>query len=354
MQDCECCIKCFDLQLVIVIGSRSFPFLLSPFYTFSVNFPIVSSFARSIKPLLTRKMQSLGSFVLLFVLPLSYSQINCNPLEVTIDGKVENYFLASAGKSSTSGDSLSVPYGSRAYITSSCDTSFSPSMFLKKIPMLGYVWRFLYDTSSAGCGCNLSLYATAMPAISANGTPAPTRGSDYYCDANDVEGFWCTEMDVLETNVAALQSTLHACALADNNGYISSCDKSGCGQNTRKISSTAFGPGSSFTIDTRSPFNVTAAFPVDANGILTSVTTTLSQGSRTLTLPVSCNAGNYKNASLGAAAGMVPIVSVWGSQDSGSDMTWLDSPPCDANIGCAIANGSGIIARLSSFTVEKL
>jgi hypothetical protein len=36
-------------------------------------------------------------------------------------------------------------------------------------------------------------------------------------------------------------------------------------------------------------------------------------------------------------------------------MTWLDTPPCDANVGCAVANGaSGIVAKMSSFTVEKL
>ena len=294
-------------------------------------------------------------FFFAMILPSTYSQVNCHPLQITIDGVVQSYFLASAGVSSTVGDSLNVPYGSRAYIVSSCDSNFSPSMFANKIPMLGRVWRFLYDTSSAGCGCNLSLYATAMPAISSNGQPAPTRGNDYYCDANDVEGYWCTEMDVLETNVAALKSTLHACTLADKNGFISSCDKSGCGSNTHKISSTSFGPGASFTIDTRYPFNVTAEFPVDSNGILTTVTTTLSQGSRSFTLPVSCNPGNYKNASLGAIEGMVPIVSVWGSQDSGSDMTWLDTPPCDANVGCAITNGaSGIVAKMSSLTVEKL
>jgi len=301
-------------------------------------------------------LSSATTTALLFsLLPSAFSQINCNALRVSIDGIDETYFLASAGISSTSDDSLSVPYGSRAYITSTCDANFSPAMFAKKIPMLGRVWRFLYDTSSAGCGCNLSLYATAMPAIDANGEPAPTRGGDYYCDANDVESFWCTEMDVLETNIAALQSTLHACTLPDTDGYVSSCDKSGCGQNTRKISSTAFGSGSTFLIDTRSPFNVTASFPVDSSGFLLNVTTTLSQGSNSITLPVSCNPENYKNASIGAKFGMVPIISVWGSASDGNDMTWLDSPPCDANIGCAVANGaSSIFARLSSFTVEKL
>ena len=301
-------------------------------------------------------MLSFTTIALLFsFIQSALSQVNCHALRVTIDGNNENYFLASAGSSSTSDDSLSVPYGSRAYITSTCDSSFSPAMFTKKIPMLGRVWKFLYNTSSAGCGCNLSLYATAMPAMDINGKPAPTRGGDYYCDANDVESFWCTEMDVLETNIAALQSTLHACTLPDTNGYVSSCDKSGCGQNTRKISNTAFGSGSNFQIDTRFPFNVTASFPVDSSGILLNVTTTLSQGLHSITLPVSCNQDHYRNASLGAKNGMVPIVSVWGSATDGNDMTWLDSPPCDANIGCASANGaSSIIARLSSFTVEKL
>ena len=50
-----------------------------------------------------------------------------------------------------------------------------------------------------------------MPAKTASGTPEPGPWNNYYCDANDVGGHWCPEMDLMEANNVSWQTTPHRC-----------------------------------------------------------------------------------------------------------------------------------------------
>lgn len=156
-----------------------------------------------------------------------------------------------------------------------------------------------------------------------------------------------------------MAATLHTCAAPSAVGYYSSCDRNGCGRKTyANLGAAAYGPGTGYTINTlqtvssrrrharepsghrwrrlnivlpstlplRVQFTVSTSFPVDASGKLTAVTTTVSQGSNTITLrhdDTTCSPGYVAAMTTYLAKGMVPVVSLWGG-----DMSWLDSPPC--------------------------
>ena len=247
-------------------------------------------------------------------------------------------------------------YNDRAYLVRECDTAggdFSADLFATRLPMLDHAWSFTMDISTAGCGCNGALYAVAMPGVAADGTPAPGTSRDFYCDANNVSGIWCTEMDLIEANTAAMAATPHVCDAPDANGFVPKCDGGGCSMGTR-LNATLFGPGAAFVIDTRFPFDVVTSYPVDASGRLAAVNTLVKQGAASFALPHtpgSCGEHWTDALSAGIAGGMVPTFSLWGNSDSGSDMTWLDSPPCGASQGCG---GSSAVATFSNFAVTAL
>ena len=209
------------------------------------------------------------------------------------------------------------------------------------------------DISTAGCGCNGAFYAVAMPGIAANGSYAPGGSGDFYCDANDVGGSWCTEIDLIEANTAAMAATPHACASPDASGHVAKCDGGGCSLGT-KNNGTLFGPGAGFAIDTRRPFAVVTSFPIDAQGHLAAVDTRVEQGQASFLLshtPAGCGTHWSDTLTAPLAAGMVPVFSLWGDTKSGSDMTWLDVPPCSAATGCG---GAGSVALFSNFSITSL
>lgn len=191
-----------------------------------------------------------------------------------------------------------------------------------------------------------------MPALTAAGAPDPTSGGDFYCDANQVQGVWCTEVDLMEANVAALQATPHACNASAPSGFVPVCDRGGCGANTR-AQQGALGPGPAFAINTQLPFTVSTSFPAPG-GALAAMTTTAAQGGRAVLLShtdASCGAGYLERVSAGLGAGMVPTLSLWGDEGSGGDMGWLDSPPCPASQGCA---GGALSVTYSALSVTDL
>lgn len=125
------------------------------------------------------------------------------------------------------------------------------------------VAQFDVDLSGVGCGCNAAFYLTQMPA------GEPTRCGDYYCDANNVCGALCTEIDLMEANNHAFQATMHKC-------WNGGCDGGGCGANTRHDSSNPYGPGGQHKINTQSKFTVKTVFGA-SGGKLVNVTTILEQ-----------------------------------------------------------------------------
>jgi hypothetical protein len=177
-------------------------------------------------------------------------------------------------------------------------------------------------------------------------TTGAGKGGDYYCDANDVGGEWCPEIDLLESNTVSSHTTMHECYNKD------SCDKGGYGVRFGQ-GSHDFGPSGDYNIDTSQPFTASFRFSSDSMGSDGSVEDdrisfepreastpsrllhrSATRGGQRLSATVSMHqngrqAGPKKindcsNMLDSLSQGMVLVVSYWGSNKMG----WLDQPPC--------------------------
>jgi len=279
------------------------------------------------------------TFFLALVSGQCNNAVNVGSLTVTEDGTSQQYPIAMSGGTSktgslvkVSGASLNMSHGPRVYIAGTCVNAFESTMF-KEFYLLGKTLSYDVDLSQVGCACNAALYLVAMPAYNSANAPDPTKCGDYYCDANQVCGIWCPEMDVMEANNRAFQITPHKCSPPTGN-YYPSCDGGGCGQNVYRMSSSSYGPGSS-VIDTTKQFHVATTFSTDSSSQLNQIRTVLSQGSKSFTVThndSTCPGGYLESLTAAFKQGMVLTMSYWG--DTGSTMSWLDVPPCDINTSC--------------------
>lgn len=133
-------------------------------------------------------------------------------------------------------------------------------------------------------------------------------------------------MDIVEANTAAIAVTPHTCSAPSAAGQFTKCDKGGCSANSRKQAPPdAFGPGTDYTVDTTRPFRVATSWITGADGNLTSIVSTFSQGASSFSMAHTdalCGASYLAGMTRALADGMVPALSVWGDTSSGSDMTW--------------------------------
>lgn len=127
-----------------------------------------------------------------------------------------------------------------------------PDAFYKP-NILGGAIEYDIDLRNVKCGCNASLYLFQA------GKKAGPAG-DYYCDANNENGNWCPEMDMMEANKHAFRMTPHKCDAPNAQGEIFNCDRGGCGKSIYSIDPKAYGPGSEFRIDTKKKFHVSISF----------------------------------------------------------------------------------------------
>jgi len=264
--------------------------------------------------------------------------IMAGTLTYTNNSKAEISYIAQTGGTRTggitlSGNAITLKHNIRAYLAApNCASSFQSNIFLP-LYLLDRTLSFTADLGQVGCGCNAALYLVSMPAHNHSGVPDPTKCGDYYCDANNVCGLFCPEMDVFEANNRALQITPHRCS-APQNHYYSSCDGGGCGQNVVHINRQAYGFGSEFTINTQNPFEVSMSFQT-SGGNLNRINTVLSQNGKTFHVvhdDSKCAGGYLAAMTTALRDGMVVAMSYWG--DAGSTMSWLDIPPCDVNQDC--------------------
>jgi len=258
-------------------------------------------------------------------------------IAVSLKGVRANFTVPQSGGTklggvSVSGGTLKLAHGVRAYFGHSCVTSFTPDMYKNTLPsLLDSTIHYTVDLSNAGCACNAALYLVAMPAYNSNNQPDPTKCGDYYCDANDVCGINCPEIDIMEANSYAWQSTPHKCNTPNQN-YYPSCDGGGCGKKVYNVNN-AYGPGGQYTINTQQAFDVNVSFGT-SNNQFNKMTTVLSQNGKTVTLvhDDGCGSGYLESLTNVLRNGMVMAMSYWG--DTAQTMAWLDIPPCNSNQNC--------------------
>jgi len=233
-----------------------------------------------------------------------------------------------------------------------CSDSWQPGGF-KKLQLLGRTLSFTVDLSRVGCACNVAVYLIETPAKDATGKfhSGTCPWSPYYCDANQVCGSFCPEVDIMEANNHAFQSTPHKCDAPSEAGHYASCDRAGCAQNTKDQGANVYGPGAGFRIDTTQPFQVITTFHGSsqlgegagmAPASFTGMTTVLRQAGREVILDHSMCSGYYGDLVRPMADGMSLRVTYWG--DTPQNMSWMDMPPCGyekcsgSNAGVAVMN----------------
>jgi len=234
----------------------------------------------------------------------------------------------------------------RAYFANECRPGVYDHTQYLAFNLLGKTVRYTTDISGLACGCNAAFYLTSMRRNS-----HASQCSDYYCDANNVCGESCAEIDLQEANMHSWHSTLHT--RTDHSGLGAGYGGGGAGwSGPRDWTSAEYGPGAR-CIDTSRPFDVAVSFPADAGCQLTGMQVTLSQKGHDC--PLSVNIGNYNGMSeLSAAlgAGMTPIVSYW----SAADMLWMDGQGQDMKGACAVDTPGACASAtvFSDFSIEAI
>ena len=212
--------------------------------------------------------------------------------------------------------------GARVYLADTCvegnyaDTSYAAE------PLVGKTFSVTVDVSGAECGCIAAVYLVSM---ASNQNPGTCDG-DFYCDANNVCGVLCTELDLMEASKYAFHATFHTGSGQQNEqgawGY-----GAGVGGTMGGIPNDgSYGPYDHATIDTRRPFRVHSYFrPSGAN--VDALVTTLTQGAgRRISFTFLVSWQSIYEISGALRAGMTPTFSYW----SAADMSWFDS-----GVGCA-------------------
>lgn len=186
------------------------------------------------------------------------------------------------------------------------------------LELVGKSLTYSVDLSGSHCGCNAALYFVSMR----QNTDA-SKCADYYCDANEVCGVRCTEIDLQEANRHAWYTTLHTSTDGDGVGK-------GLGKSRHAWSTADYGPGGR-CIDTARPFDVEARFPVDGIGELTAMEVKLTQPGSPCPLSIRLSdyiaggANGWEQVKSALRAGVTPVVSFWGAK---KDMEWLDDDVC--------------------------
>lgn len=249
------------------------------------------------------------------------------PITIKEDGKIQNLHVvaltADLVTSHDSGSSIAMKWGgeTRAFVVKDPIDDMTEGNYYN-FTLLNKELSYDVDISTVGCSCNAALFFVSLPGYNSDGSVAHGSYNPYYCDANDVGGVWCWEHDTLESNKYTMTTTPHKCS-SPAGGYISSCDKGGCGTNAYKVDNNGMCPDSHCKIDTRSPFRINQAYEVDkVSKKLSQITNKLVQGNSTFEW-TACNDASYLEEMTNAMrSDMKMVFQLWGTTNSG--MSWLD------------------------------
>jgi len=237
--------------------------------------------------------------------------------------------------------------GARAYFADTCTAGKYNNTGYMRANLLGKTLRFSTDLTGAGCGCNAAFYLTSM-----GHNKHVSECFDHYCDANNVCGESCAEIDLMEANQHAWHSTLHTAT--DTDGAASGFGGGGSGWNgPRNWTEKEYGIGGR-CIDTAKPFNVAVSFPIDRHGTLVAMQVSLSQKGHKCQLQARVDnyASGMKELTHALLDGMTPIVSYWADDD----MLWMDGLGDDKKGPCKqdSAKKCADEVRFFDFSIEDL
>ncbi|CAK0849292.1 unnamed protein product [Prorocentrum cordatum] len=181
--------------------------------------------------------------------------------------------------------------------------------------------------------------------------PHKSECYDHYCDANNVCGESCAEIDIMEANEHAWHTTLHTAK--DHEGFGGGYGGGDGWPGPRDFLSDQYGPGAS-SIDTKKPFDVVCSFMTDAGGELRELEVVLTQegGDGPLRISLPEYPGNSE-LTKALHSGMTPIVSYWKSKE----MLWMDGTgddgkgPCDSDT-CECGE-TVVFGNFSIFDIEE-
>jgi hypothetical protein len=229
-----------------------------------------------------------------------------SPKRIALD--VDSNHTSTSGKElitvgGNSSDALTLEYGGsdvggpRVYLIEKDGTNKNFLFMLKN-----QEFTFDVELSSMPCGFNAALYFVGMPE-----NDGDAESGTKYCDAQAVAGVFCSEMDIMESNIYAQQYTTHACvdtcgSYSDDpkckgNGSPSPvCDQSGCGLNPFRYGpGTTYneeynnakwhGPSSKYQLDSSKKFTAVTQFHADNGGILSNITRFYVQEGKRIDLP---------------------------------------------------------------------
>ena len=195
----------------------------------------------------------------MFVAALAALSSASTELSVKVDGEKQAYWLSptdeASGSPDADGTALRLSYGQRFYLMSTPKAhSSSQREDFKQLYVKGKMLNVSIDLQGASCGCNVAFYLVSMPS-----TSGPGQANDYYCDANNVGGEACPELDLIEANVNGLHTTLHECTKPYSK---STCNGAGNGVRFGQ-GDKDFGEGSDFKVDTSKPFTASFHLPFE-------------------------------------------------------------------------------------------
>jgi len=249
--------------------------------------------------------------------------IKTAPVGDVPEGFAEESYDGYEGTISGSGTSLTVQGNVRTYWVKDVSQHSWSSIEYNTLHLAGKSLTFTADYSRVGCGCNAALYLVAMP----------QRGqgnNSGYCDIQAGSNA-CLEIDLLEGNTKAIQTTLHT---QTGQGTDGTCNQYGCAVNWGKSNQELYGNGS--MIDSSRPYDVDAAFDADGHmtvrlrqdGTSHDYWNTKLAGNGHMGVPEAASEAVKR----GLRQGVVLAVSLWEAKDN---MAWLNGqcnaayPHCD-------------------------
>lgn len=150
----------------------------------------------------------------LALLAASACAFNNGGITVMENGQETTRYIISADWADSlidvSGNSVTLRHNARAYLATNASDNFDPNNYHQFV-LKDKTLSFDVTLADISCSCNAALYTVSMPGYNWSGQPDPSSGGDYYCDANQVGGVWCWEMDIMEANKYVVQTTPHKC-----------------------------------------------------------------------------------------------------------------------------------------------